>query len=150
VLRKPLVIAAVATLSATSCLGGKSLPEVKTALQERAVVDMGCPAESIQVKPISEVSDDNVTEAAIEISGCGGTQIASVSYYGSFAWSTATDWPLRKKLKFTYADRCPDWTVEYVDKSTRGVTACGDKLVYVLTPSGWLADTVSEAGDKPK
>lgn len=162
-MRRTMTLRAVALAPAllliTSC-GFPALPEINTPkpkgfpgdawnkMHKMAASDMRCDIGTLQAKRIDLKDGPNLTTTSFEITGCDKTAIVVVEVSSSESWEIISDWDLRKKLAFSYGDTCPGWTVEYIDAGTRGVTACDQKLVYISSPSGWVANTItSEKGN---
>ncbi|MBI2391031.1 MAG: hypothetical protein HYV09_15675 [Deltaproteobacteria bacterium] len=143
-----------------SCAGTSPLPEIKTPLPAGASADawnrihqsaseqLQCPIAQLNTKLLASSADEVFTKRSFEISGCDGTVVYFLADRVDGAFLAYSDWDLRQKLKFSYGEKCPDWSIEFIDGSTRGVTACGQKLVYVHTTSGWVANTVTDSSGK--
>jgi hypothetical protein len=117
-------------------------------LHELAASELNCPIGQLTAKTLESKANLSPKKWSFELTGCGGTEIvALVDAYDMWIYS---DMDLRKKLKFTFGDRCPTWAVEFIDSATRGVTACDEKLVYVITPSGWVANTAAKGDGNAK
>ncbi|HSC86353.1 MAG TPA: hypothetical protein VLC09_03755 [Polyangiaceae bacterium] len=140
----------------TAC-GGKALPAIKAPkpseaptdawnqIHQKAAEDLACPIEQLQTRPLSSHDDASAWKASFEIQGCDNVEIYSLVSAKSGPWVIYSDKDLRSKLKFSFAESCPTWTVEFIDDATRGVTACEQKLVYVMTASGWVANTATSS-----
>lgn len=118
------------------------------AMHLHAQADLACAVAQLSAKKLGETAVKDGQDDSFEIKGCGGTEILtirSVARMGGMttAWALYSDMDLRKKVRFSFAEKCPDTTIEFVDTKTRGVTACGHKIIYVLSPSGWVANTDS-------
>jgi hypothetical protein len=109
--------------------------------------DLGCPVEQLSTRTLSSREESSGGKHSFEVTGCGGTDIFFLAG-GTSAWLLFSDMDLRRKLKFSYADRCQNWSVQFIDDTTRGVDACGPKLIYVLSMSGWVANTAIDASGK--
>ena len=120
-------------------------------MHEKASVDLACPIEKLHTRKLNETSATYGVIDSFEISGCGATEISCIRSLSSglaTAWSVYSDEDLRKKVRFSFGNRCPDLSVEFIDHGTRGVTACEQKIVYVMTSSGWIANTETKTGDE--
>jgi hypothetical protein len=109
----------------------------------RAAADLSCPIESLSTKTLSDQSLEDGRRQSFEISGCGTSEMFFMQKVKYGMWSFVSDQDLRQKTKFSLGDKCPGWTVEFIDHATRGVRACDEKLIYVLTSSGWVVNTVA-------
>jgi hypothetical protein len=112
-------------------------------LHEKAAVDMACSIDQLTTREVLTTEHNKGHKQSFEISGCGKKGIYFMySVYSQYVLTSDID--LRKKLAFSTGKNCPDLAVEFIDHSTRGVTSCGQKIVYLYTHSGWAANTVTE------
>lgn len=155
-----IAISLAPALLVIAACGTSPLPEIKTPMPEsfpgdawnkmhlNAANDMQCPVGKLQTKQIESREEPAFTRTAFEVTGCDKTSIFVATVGGLGGWVLVSDWDMRKKVAFSHGDKCPDWTVEYIDAGTRGVTACDQKLVYVFSNSGWVANTVTDKDGK--
>jgi len=118
-------------------------------IHTRASEELACPIERLNTRTLSSREDASGAKHSFEITGCRGTDIFFLSGSTS-AWAFVSDMDLRKKLQFSYGDRCPTRSIQFIDDTTRGVEACDQKTIYVLTPSGWVANTTTDALGKTR
>jgi hypothetical protein len=112
-------------------------------MHEIAAEDLACPLEGLATKELSSRDGGSLLSQSFEISGCGKTEMlliqerTGVQSQYSMPWTIYSDKQLRSSLQFTLREKCPTWTVEFIDDMTRGVSACGDKSAYALGLNGW-------------
>lgn len=112
-------------------------------MHEVAALDLACSIGGLTTKELSSRDSGTYTSQSFEISGCGKTEIFLIQQYAvgpNDRWMIFSDKQIRTSLEFTLGKECSTWTVEFIDDLTRGVTACGQKTVYVLGSNGWTAN----------
>ena len=111
-------------------------------MHEKMSEDLVCPVGELTTKELSHRRTASFLSWSFEISGCGNTAIALIQestgprHRFSDAWQLFSDKSLRDSVRFAVGEKCPTWSVAFIDDTTRGVTACGDKTVYSLGLNG--------------
>ncbi len=116
-------------------------------MHEIAAADLACAVDRLTTKTLSTRTTDAFISESFEISGCSKTEMFLIQEHQgpqsqySMPWTIYSDRQLRQSLQFAVGTKCPTWTVSFIDDSTRGVDACGEKTVYQLGANGWVVAT---------
>lgn len=130
-------------LPAFSLLFPAHAEEVPKKMIQHMAKAIGCDESGVSATFLGEepLSGTKVTKTSWTIEGCGEPFMATYWEYGS--WTFIDDRKLRGKAPFDLS--CDKSALKYtfIDPMNRGVEGCGQRLTYVLTSSGWVANVSS-------
>lgn len=139
---------ATLTLAASSLLLSSCAGMVKRRGTEMAAAQLQCPAEQVTFTPSTDARTPAKAEGCGKsdqaISHCITSQGGSMGGGASYASSCAVLWFSSAVDQAAFTTKCPkeQVTTEWLAPNL-GVDACGERMTFTPTLSGWVLNTTS-------